>query len=147
MNRFIQKALCAVATCALTLSLSACGSTSPATGAASAGVPTVTIWGYGGQEVREALQAVADAHNADPAYNTKARVEIQFVVSGTSEQSLPDRLAAAYQAGETDTDFDIIALDDSGIPPFWPRRAKIFSSPSTPRRSPTMKMSYSRTIS
>ena len=36
--------------------LSACGSTSPATGAASAGVPTVTIWGYGGQEVREALQ-------------------------------------------------------------------------------------------
>ena len=115
MNRFIQKALCAVAACALTLSLSACGSTSPATGAASAGVPTVTIWGYGGQEVREALQAVADAHNADPAYNTKARVEIQFVVSGTSEQSLPDRLAAAYQAGETDTDFDIIALDDSGI--------------------------------
>ena len=115
MNRFIQKALCAVAACALTLSLSACGSTSPATGAASAGIPTVTIWGYGGQEVREALQAVADAHNADPAYNTKARVEIQFVVSGTSEQSLPDRLAAAYQAGETDTDFDIIALDDSGI--------------------------------
>lgn len=115
MNRFIQKALCAVAACALALSLSACGSTSPATGAASAGVPTVTIWGYGGQEVREALQAVADAHNADPAYNTKARVEIQFVVSGTSEQSLPDRLAAAYQAGVTDTDFDIIALDDSGI--------------------------------
>jgi putative polyamine ABC transporter, substrate binding protein len=115
MNRFIQKALCAVAACALALSLSACGSTSPATGAASADVPTVTIWGYGGQEVREALQAVADAHNADPAYNTKARVEIQFVVSGTSEQSLPDRLAAAYQAGETDTDFDIIALDDSGI--------------------------------
>ena len=32
MNRFIQKALCAVAACALTLSLSACGSTSPATG-------------------------------------------------------------------------------------------------------------------
>ena len=38
-------------------------------------------------------------------------MEIQFVVSGTSEQSLPDRLAAAYQAGETDTDFDIIALN------------------------------------
>ena len=36
MNRFIQKALCAVAACALALSLSACGSTSPATGAASA---------------------------------------------------------------------------------------------------------------
>lgn len=78
-------------------------------------VPTVTIWGSGGQEVREAMQAIADSYNADPEYSKKAKVEIQFVVSGTSEQSLPDRLAAAYKAGETDTDFDLIALDDSAI--------------------------------
>ena len=78
-------------------------------------VPTVTIWGAGGQEVREALQTIADAHNADPKYNTKAKVEVQFVVSGTSEQSLEDRLVATYQAGETNTDFDLIALDDSAI--------------------------------
>ncbi|AXY25669.1 hypothetical protein CL176_06460 [Suicoccus acidiformans] len=78
-------------------------------------VPTVTIWGSGGQEVRDALQAVADAHNADPEYGAKAQVEIQFVVSGTNEQSLNDRLAAAYEAGETETDFDLIAIDDSAI--------------------------------
>ena len=93
------------------IGLTGCGSEANA----AEEVPTVTIWSSGGQEVREALQAIADAHNADPEYNTKAKVEIQFIVSGTSEQSLPDRLAAAYKAGETDTDFDLIALDDSAI--------------------------------
>lgn len=108
----IGKKAAALLLCAATaFSVTACGSQ----GGSSAEVPTVTIWGSGGQEVREALQAVADAYNNDPEYNTKAKVEIQFVVSGTSEQSLADRLAAAYQAGETDTDFDLIALDDSAI--------------------------------
>ena len=93
------------------IGLTGCGSEANA----AEEVPTVTIWSSGGQEVREALQAIADAHNADPEYNTKAKVEIQFIASGTSEQSLPDRLAAAYKAGETDTDFDLIALDDSAI--------------------------------
>ena len=96
---------------ASSLSMTGCGSEA----SAAEGVPTVTIWGNGGQEVREALQAIADAYNADPEYNKKAKVEIQFVVSGTSEQSLPDRLAAAYKAGETDTDFDLIVTDDSAI--------------------------------
>lgn len=96
---------------ASSLSLTGCGSEAEAAN----GVPTVTIWGSGGQEVREAMQAIADSYNADPEYSKKAKVEIQFVVSGTSEQSLPDRLAAAYKAGEKDTDFDLIALDDSAI--------------------------------
>ena len=78
-------------------------------------VPTVTIWSSGGQEVREALQAIADAYNSNEEYNKIAKVEVQFVVSGTSEQSLPDRLSAAYKAGEKDTDFDLIAIDDSAI--------------------------------
>lgn len=92
--------------------LSGCKSSSSSS---SSDVPTVTIWSSGGQEVREALQAMADAHNADPEYGAKAKVEIQFIVSGTSEQSLNDRLAAAYKAGEKDTDFDLIAIDDSAI--------------------------------
>ena len=80
-----------------------------------ADVPTVTIWSSGGQEVREALQEIADAYNSNEEYSKVAKVEIQFVVSGTSEQSLPDRLSAAYKAGEKDTDFDLIAIDDSAI--------------------------------
>ena len=88
-------------------------------------------------------------HNADPPYNTKARVEIQFVVSGTSEQSPPDRLAAAYQAGGRLTPIlTSFALDDSGISRhFWPGRAKIFIPIDTSKIPQPMKMSYSRTIS
>ncbi|MDR1972367.1 MAG: extracellular solute-binding protein [Treponema sp.] len=78
-------------------------------------IPTVTIWGTGGQEVRESLEEIASAFNADSRYNQKARVEIQFIVSGTSEQSLNDRLSAAYKADQTDTDFDLLAIDDSMI--------------------------------
>ena len=54
--------------------------------AAKTDVPTVTIWGSGGQEVRDALQVIADMYNADPDYNTKAKVEVQFVVSGTNAE-------------------------------------------------------------
>lgn len=83
--------------------------------AMAADVPTVTVWGNGGQEVRDGLQAIADAFNADPEYSKKAKVEVQFVVSGTNEQSLPDRLAAAYKAGQKNTDFDLVVTDDSII--------------------------------
>jgi putative spermidine/putrescine transport system substrate-binding protein len=75
----------------------------------------VTIWGSGGQEVRESLEEIAAAFNADSRYNQKTRIEIQFIVSGTSEQSLNDRLAAAYKAGEKNTGFDLLALDDMMI--------------------------------
>ena len=126
MKQIIKRTLCAATACAVAASLTACGG---ANNSSSSNVPTVTIWGSGGQEVREALQAIADAYNADPNYNTKARVEVEFVVSGTSEQSLADRLAAAYQAGETDTDFDLIALDDNAISPILAQTSEDFFIP------------------
>lgn len=111
-KKTIKKGMCLLTAGAMLVSLSGCSS---AANSGKGDVPVVTIWGNGGQEVREALQAIADSYNNSPEYNKKAKVEIQFVVSGTSEQSLPDRLAAAYKAGETDTDFDLIATDDSAI--------------------------------
>ena len=112
MHSFLKKTACLATAAMLALSATAC---SGGASSASENVPTVTLWGSGGQEVREALQEIADAYNADPNYNTNAKVEVQFVVSGTNEQSLNDRLAAAYKAGETDTDFDLIAIDDNAI--------------------------------
>jgi putative spermidine/putrescine transport system substrate-binding protein len=79
------------------------------------GPDVVTIWGGGGQEVRESLEEIAETFNADSRYNQKVRIEVQFIVSGTGEQSLNDRLAAAYKAGEKNTDFDLLALDDMMI--------------------------------
>lgn len=123
---------------AVGLGASGCGSPAAADGK-SADVPTVTIWGNGGQEVREALQAIADQFNADPDYNKKARVEIQFVVSGTSEQSLQDRLAAAYKAEETDTDFDLLVLDDNAITGILSQTSSDFLEPIDTSRIPNYK--------
>lgn len=106
-----------------------CGTGGGKQSSADQKVPTVTIWGAGGQEVREALQKIADAFNRDEKYNKKARVEVQFVVSGTGEQSLPDRLGAAYKAGEKDTDFDLIAIDDSVIANIEAQTSKDFFDP------------------
>lgn len=123
-NKIVKKLTAVMLGAAMMVgTLAGCGNNSASGESTAAGssaaakteVPTVTIWGNGGQEVRDALQVIADMYNADPDYNTKAKVEVQFVVSGTNEQSLPDRLAAAYKAGETNTDFDLIALDDSGV--------------------------------
>ncbi|MDD7740466.1 MAG: extracellular solute-binding protein [Fusicatenibacter sp.] len=115
MNKYGKTATAAILTVSM-MAMTGCGTSSNGTAnESSAEVPTVTIWSSGGQEVREALQAIADSFNKDPEYSKKAQVEIQFVVSGTSEQSLPDRLAAAYKANETDTDFDLICIDDSAI--------------------------------
>ena len=121
--KFGKKAAAVILSAGMLISAAACaGQTGNSTGTAggssqtaSGEVPTVTIWSAGGQEVREALQAIADSFNKDPKYSKKAKVEIQFIVSGTSEQSLPDRLAAAYKANQTDTDFDLICIDDSAI--------------------------------
>ncbi len=111
-RKTVRFGLCAAIAASMLGSCSASGTSGSAD---SSEVPTVTIWSNGGQEVGDALQAIADSFNADPDYNTIAHVEIQFIVSGTNEQSLPDRLAAAYKAGETNTDFDLIATDDSAI--------------------------------
>ena len=131
MKNLSKRILSVFISTALVLSLGACAASGTSASAessqtggsdtaaqqdnSSTEVPVVTLWGSGGQEVREALQAIVDAMNADPDYNTKVKAEVQFVVSGTSEQSLADRLAAAYTAGETDTDFDLIAIDDNAI--------------------------------
>ena len=123
-NKIVKKLTAVMLGAAMMVgTLAGCGSNGTNGADASAGgsaaaktdVPTVTIWGSGGQEVRDALQVIADMYNADPDYNTKAKVEVQIVVTGTNEQSKPDRLAAANKAGETNTDFDLIALDDSGV--------------------------------
>lgn len=111
-KRMMKKGIRIFTAGAMVAALAGCSS---AAGSAKNDVPVVTIWSSGGQEVREALQAIADSYNQSPDYSQKAKVEIQFIVSGTSEQSLPDRLAAAYKAGETETDFDLIAIDDSSI--------------------------------
>lgn len=113
VSSVLHKSLAVLACGAMVAGLAGCGSST--TDTSSEEVPTVTLWSSGGQEVGDALQAIADEFNSDPEYSKHAKMEIQFITSGTNEQSLTDRLVAAYEAGETDTDFDIVAYDDTYI--------------------------------
>ena len=68
---------------------------------------TVTIWSTGSQNVADLFTALCDAYNAKEGSNYKA--ELQFIASGTGDEALESRIGAAYQSGQSGTDFDLIA--------------------------------------
>lgn len=77
------------------------------------GKQTVTIWSTGSQNVSDLFTALCDAYNAkeDSQYEAK----LQFIASGTGDEGLNSRIAAAYQTGQTNTDFDLIADNTSSF--------------------------------
>jgi putative spermidine/putrescine transport system substrate-binding protein len=78
-------------------------------------VPKVTIWTSGSANVRTLFEALIAAFNKDPKYKDTAKLELQFILSGTGEQGLRDRIVAAQKAGQTKTDFDVIAINADEI--------------------------------
>ncbi|MBQ8971754.1 MAG: extracellular solute-binding protein [Clostridia bacterium] len=74
---------------------------------------TVTVWTSGSQNVQDLFTALADAYNAQP--DAKYTATIQFILSGTGDESLSSRIAAAYQTGQTNTDFDLLADNTSSF--------------------------------
>lgn len=71
------------------------------------GKQTVTIWTTGSQNVADLFTALCDAYNAKEDSNYTA--QLQFIASGTGDEALNSRIGAAYQTGQTGTDFDLIA--------------------------------------
>lgn len=77
--------------------------------------PKVTIWTSGSANVRTLFEALIDGFNKNPQYKGTAKLELQFILSGTGEQGLRDRIVAAQKAGQTKTDFDVIAINADEI--------------------------------
>ncbi len=76
--------------------------------AAHADAGKVTIWATGSDNVRQIYEKLIDDFNSNSEYAGTYKAELQFMLSGTGAQSLTDMLNAAYQAGQTDTDFDLV---------------------------------------
>lgn len=74
----------------------------------ASGATEVTLWAAGSDNVRDAYDEVIEAFNSSE-HGEDYQVNLEFIVSGSGGQSLDDRLLAAYQAGEEDTEYDIIA--------------------------------------
>ena len=136
-----KKILAAILACCMALTLlTGCQSA----GAASddSDVPTVTLWGSGSDLVRVELETIAEMFNSDPEYSKKAHLEIQFILSGTGEASVVDRMAAAYESGQTDTDFDLIAMDENYVSTVLSKTSADFLEPIDTSLVPNIKGAY-----
>ena len=81
--------------------------------ASAEGKPTISLWTTGSQNVSDTFTALIATYNALP--EAKANVELQFILSGTGDAALNDRLGAAFKTGQTDAGFDIIAENSTGL--------------------------------
>lgn len=72
----------------------------------------ISLWANGSDNVRRAFESVAEKFNQSE-YGQDYELEIQFITSGTGVQGLADRVLAAKNAGETETDYDLITLSDA----------------------------------
>ena len=68
----------------------------------------VTIWATGSDNVRQIYETLIEDFNTNSEYAGQYKAELQFMLSGTGAQSLTDMLNAAYQAGQENTDFDLV---------------------------------------
>lgn len=74
---------------------------------APAELPKVNFWTTGSQNVCDVFTSVIQAYNAKA--DRKCNVELQFILSGSGDETLYSRLAAAYKTGQTNSGFDMIA--------------------------------------
>ena len=100
--------------------LTACGggsSAAPASGdakeeetaeAPAEGGSKVTIWATGSDNVRQIFEKLVEDFNNNSEYAGQYTAELQFMLSGTGAQSMTDMLNAAYQAKQTNTDYDLV---------------------------------------
>lgn len=75
--------------------------------------PKVVLWASGSDNVRVLFEKVVGEYNAKP--ESTSVVELQFLMSGSGDQKLSDRIAAAKLAGKTNTDFDLIAENGAAL--------------------------------
>ncbi|HOG60062.1 MAG TPA: extracellular solute-binding protein [Flexilinea sp.] len=80
---------------------------------AAADKPTVTLWSTGSQNVSDLFNNLIEAYNARP--ESTSVVKLQFILSGTGEDTLSSRIAAAYKTGKTNSGFDIIAENSTSL--------------------------------
>lgn len=88
-------------------------SPSPAAPSAPAEKPTVTLWTTGSQNLSDLFTKAIEEYNSLP--DAKCKMELQFLMSGTGDTVLYDRLAAAFKSNQTDAGFDIIAENSTSL--------------------------------
>lgn len=99
--------------------LAGCGGSKDASTSESGGetgtVKDVQVWATGSDNVRQTFEKLVDDFNANSEYVGTYEAKLNFILSGTGGGTLADQLVAAYKAGQTDTEFDVVDLGDDDL--------------------------------
>lgn len=71
---------------------------------------TFKVWATGSDNVQQMLEILVDDFNTNSEYAGTYQAELSYMLSGTGAASLVDSLAAAYQTGQTNTDYDVLEM-------------------------------------
>lgn len=99
--------------------LAGCGGSEDASTSESGGetgtVKDVQVWATGSDNVRQTFEKLVSDFNANSEYAGTYEAKLNFILSGTGGGTLADQLVAAYKAGQTDTEFDVVDLGDDDL--------------------------------
>lgn len=99
--------------------LAGCGGSEDASTGESGGetgtVKDVQVWATGSDNVRQTFEKLVSDFNANSEYVGTYEAKLNFILSGTGGGTLADQLVAAYKAGQTDTEFDVVDLGDDDL--------------------------------
>ncbi|WP_283672882.1 extracellular solute-binding protein [Butyricicoccus sp. Marseille-Q5471] len=90
--------------------LTGCGGGKKDDGVSAERLKTVKVWATGSDNVRQIFESMVKDFNENSDYKDQYQAELNFMLSGTGAQTLPDMLAAAYKANQTNTDYDVIDM-------------------------------------
>lgn len=99
--------------------LAGCGGSKDASTSESGGetgtVKDVQVWATGSDNVRQTFEKLVDDFNANSEYAGTYEAKLNFILAGTGGGTLADQLVAAYKAGQTNTEFDVVDLGDDDL--------------------------------
>lgn len=115
-----SKRLFAVLTASALLvgTLAGCGGgsdSSTAESGESSAAKDIQIWATGSDNVRQVYEKLVEDFNTNSEYAGTYEAKLNFILSGTGGGTLADQLVAAYKAGQTDTEFDVVDLGDDDL--------------------------------
>ena len=108
MKRILATALAVM----MAMSLAACGQKSEQSANSGSDTKSTTIhlWATGSDNVRQVYEELSADFNGNAEANQGYQVELNFLLSGTGGQGMPDMLASACKSNQTNTEYDLVDL-------------------------------------
>ena len=108
MKQILTKAMAVM----MAMSLAACGQKSEQSANSGSDTKSTSshLWDTGSEKVSQVYEALSADFNGNAEANQGYQVELNFLLSGTGGQGMPDMLASACKSNQTNTEYDLVDL-------------------------------------